>query len=569
MNMPRPLRFTMSMAVLALLPLAAAAQPAHLPQPVHRRVAAAPDPGVIASSELELATDWTALNAALTRLRSASTVSSAQKAQADRLRAEATQLQDAGHGGEAQRAMRHAAVLLSGATWDANAEYAASLDLQLPVLVADTAVPLTARLTQRFAADPPAAPLRIELVLVGSDGSTRLSFGFDVPARDLVAEPLALDLDVRGLATGRYTVRALLQSDATELGRYARPLLLVSGLGERAAAAEAALAGDNRSSTLLATVRYPYELARALNGWRRSLPPDLDLEGALQRSDQLLGQLRAGQDAATRAVGDQQRAYWSAASGEYLPYRLYVPSNWDRRQPLAVALVLHGEGEAPGAWLTALQAERIRAVADKAQVILLFPSGVRPDLAFGANVGRRGTERGDLRFDLRADARALSEQDAMAVLDQVLAEYGADARRVYLFGSGNGGAGVWHLAERYPGRFAALAPCSSTLDLSGYDFSRLAGVPVRIVSGARDNDFRREQARSALSRLRALRGGIVSAYEVGNAMHPDACYAKAADLLSGFARLPVKTTAARAAAAARSDADASPPAAARAAPGSR
>lgn len=548
--MPRPAHVPTFVAVLALLLWAPA-------EAAHRRVAAAPDPGVIASSELEQATDWNALNAALTRLRAASTVSSAQKAQADRMRAEAVTSQSTGHGGEAQRQIRHAAALLSGTNWDANAQYAASLDLQLPALIADTALPLTARVTQRFAADPPAAPLRLELVLVAADGTTRLSSGFDLPARDLVAEPLHLDLDVRGLAAGRYQLRAVLQSESAMLGSYARPLLLVPRLAERAAAVESALATGNWSTTLQATVRYPYELARAINGWRRALPADMDLDGALLRSDQLLAQLRDGQDAATRAVGYQERAYWSAASGEYLPYSLFVPANWDHSQALSVALVLHGEGEAMASWLVSAQADKLRALADKYQLMLVFPSGVRPDLAFGANVGRRSTERGDLRYDLQVDARNLSEQDAIAVLDQVLSEYGANHRRVFLLGSGNGGAGVWHLAERYPERFAALAPCSATLDLSDYDFSRLSGLPVRIVSGARDNDFRREQARTALSRLRAVRGGNVSAYEVANAAHPDACLAKAADLLSSFSRTATRATAVRAADAARSGGGAS------------
>ncbi len=43
----------------------------------------------------------------------------------------------------------------------------------------------------------------------------------------------------------------------------------------------------------------------------------------------------------------------------------------------------------------------------------------------------------------------------MNALAQMIEEFSADARRVYLIGVSMGGYGVWHFASHYPGKFAA------------------------------------------------------------------------------------------------------------------
>ncbi len=45
---------------------------------------------------------------------------------------------------------------------------------------------------------------------------------------------------------------------------------------------------------------------------------------------------------------------------------------------------------------------------------------------------------------------------AMAALAEATKEFHGDTHRIYLTGLSMGGFGAWHLAEKYPGRFAAL-----------------------------------------------------------------------------------------------------------------
>jgi predicted peptidase len=50
---------------------------------------------------------------------------------------------------------------------------------------------------------------------------------------------------------------------------------------------------------------------------------------------------------------------------------------------------------------------------------------------------------------------------AMELLDAVQKEYRVDPKRIYLTGVSSGGVGVWELAGRFPGRWAAIVPVSS------------------------------------------------------------------------------------------------------------
>jgi predicted peptidase len=45
---------------------------------------------------------------------------------------------------------------------------------------------------------------------------------------------------------------------------------------------------------------------------------------------------------------------------------------------------------------------------------------------------------------------------AMTALQEAIKEFHGDAQRTYLTGISMGAFGAWHLAEKYPGRFAAL-----------------------------------------------------------------------------------------------------------------
>ena len=70
------------------------------------------------------------------------------------------------------------------------------------------------------------------------------------------------------------------------------------------------------------------------------------------------------------------------------------------------------------------------------------------------------------------------------LLDDIVAKYDVDTKRIYLTGLSMGGYGTWSLASAYPERFAAIVPiCGGG---KRYMANRLKDVPVWAFHGAKD-----------------------------------------------------------------------------------
>ena len=96
------------------------------------------------------------------------------------------------------------------------------------------------------------------------------------------------------------------------------------------------------------------------------------------------------------------------------------------------------------------------------------------------------------------------EAEVMGLLDDVLARYRGDPKRVYLTGLSVGGTGTWYLAWKHPGRFAAIAP------IAGYGHPKMASMlaqaklPIWHFSGGRDTTVPLEYIYPLLNELEAL-----------------------------------------------------------------
>ena len=539
-------------ALLVAGPAAAQpAPPAGGPDPADRSAAAL--------RAVELAQDPEQLAAAVAQLRLVSTEAAAPKAQADRLLSESQQQLAAGHGGEARRALAHAAAILAGAPFGAAEEYAASLALDPAALVVDTDAPLPAVVTQRYRIDwsggaPPS--LRVGNEPVAEGAAPRLLWSTELPLRDLAGEPLGVELDLRGLPAGAYRLRAELLDHGQRVRAWAVPIALVEHLARDAAALGARLDAISDHDAAVASARYPFDLARAVNGWRRRLPADFDFTVAIARSRELVAALERGADPLQRATGEQRRAYASEAAGEILPYRLYVPERWDGRRALPLLVLLHGDGEAPGDFFQGARRAALLKLAAQYQFIVVAPSGYRAQAAFGS-AATRLLERAGTRPGIAPGmAGALAERDVLDVTERVATEYGVDRRRIYLYGIGSGGSGAWFLGARDGAAFAALASCGTVPPVG--DAGALKEVPALAVIGGRDPDLRRQAVREAVQQLRALRLPV-SRLEIGGQSSADACGAPPPAVFAFLARIQKRLSAAGGAgAAARSSADAPP-----------
>lgn len=89
--------------------------------------------------------------------------------------------------------------------------------------------------------------------------------------------------------------------------------------------------------------------------------------------------------------------------------------------------------------------------------------------------------------------------------DEVTAKYRVDKNRVYLTGMSLGGEGTWHLAAKYPDRFAAIAPITGFTSRTTFidkNLKNLAGLPVWAFHGERDLVVPVEETRRMIEQLK-------------------------------------------------------------------
>jgi predicted peptidase len=120
-------------------------------------------------------------------------------------------------------------------------------------------------------------------------------------------------------------------------------------------------------------------------------------------------------------------------------YQVFVPSNYDPHKKWPVVLFLHGSGErgTDGLLPTEVGLGRaIRYMGADFPFIVVFPQ-CRHN-----------------KFWNDAEMQTV----ALTALDQTIREFHGDPQRIYLTGTSMGGYGVWEIAARTPGKFAAYVP---------------------------------------------------------------------------------------------------------------
>lgn len=146
---------------------------------------------------------------------------------------------------------------------------------------------------------------------------------------------------------------------------------------------------------------------------------------------------------------------FEARSLDGMPYRLFVPSNYDpnRRHPLILSL--HGAGERG--------TDNEKQVRGSADLAMLFTSEaaqarhpalvVAPQCPEGQQWVQWSWSRGS--YDLAAVPQSEAITKALAILAEVQKQYAIDEDRVYVVGLSMGGFGAWDLMLRHADKWAA------------------------------------------------------------------------------------------------------------------
>ncbi len=118
-------------------------------------------------------------------------------------------------------------------------------------------------------------------------------------------------------------------------------------------------------------------------------------------------------------------------------YQVFVPEDWTPHRKWPVILALHGAGERGSDGLLETDVgigTAIRTDRSDIEAIVVMPQCTK-------NLWWILPPMDDL---------------AMAALAEATKEFHGDTHRTYLTGLSMGGYGTWHLAQKYPGKFAAL-----------------------------------------------------------------------------------------------------------------
>jgi poly(3-hydroxybutyrate) depolymerase len=416
-----------------------------------------------------------------------------------------------GRTGEARRLLAKGMALLAGTPWTEQLEYARSLVLRTDRTIADSSKPFVARLEQIYGPSlalprslaarasldrrPQAAPRGGAAPAASgqpSDAVVRTFGPFEPVARDLRDTPFVMELDLAGIEDGTYRLRVDVLDGEQVLGSTTLVMAAFKGLDERLA--RLASGAASVPEAVRADVLSPVDIVRNVNLSRISLGA-LELGSQLAGAEAVLAAAKSGRDPFAGRTGDITRHYVFEPSGEILPYRLYVPTGYDKTRPLPLIVALHGLGANEGSFFESY-GKRLPLLAEQHGYIVVAPLGYRPDGFYGWGVGEPPADLAARQLQER------SEQDVMEVLARVRKDYRIDPSRIYLMGHSMGAIGTWRLAAKYPDIWAAVAPISGSGAVTTVE--KMQGIPQIVVHGDKDPTVPVTGSRTMVAEMKRL-----------------------------------------------------------------
>jgi polyhydroxybutyrate depolymerase len=191
-------------------------------------------------------------------------------------------------------------------------------------------------------------------------------------------------------------------------------------------------------------------------------------------------QAAPGRDARPASPGD--RDFVLKVGGLDRRYTVHVPPSYDGKKPVPMVVMLHGGG---GTSRAAAFETGWGTKADQAGFLAVFPNAMPPDPTKPGSFARNpqlwndGSERfyhGQNKVD---DVGFLN-----AMLDDLLARFAVDRRRVFVTGFSNGASMAFRVGAGLSGRIAAVAPVAGACWIEPGKLER--PVPMCYITGTAD-----------------------------------------------------------------------------------
>jgi predicted peptidase len=177
-----------------------------------------------------------------------------------------------------------------------------------------------------------------------------------------------------------------------------------------------------------------------------------------------------------------------------IPYRLFVPADYDPEQSYPLVLFLHGAGERG-------TDNRLQLTGQTAPLVFVRPENqaqwpcfmLAPQCPPGGNWA-----------NLVQEQPATPMRLALESITDLMNEFNIDPDRLYITGLSMGGFGTWDTITRYPGLFAAAVPIAGGGDVSlAY---RCAQTPIWAFHGDADRTVPVERTREMIAAVIAAGG---------------------------------------------------------------
>lgn len=435
-----------------------------------------------------------------------------QKKEAERLGQEATRATRAGKFGEALDDYAHGIAVMHAVDWTPDVEYASALRGKLDHALVDggKATQVAVSLAALYPAGRSAqAKLSATVVLmqmpayVASVMPTAASPGKEIATlatRVAVdgASGLATKVTIPADAKGDYTLEVRLAEADGSVPEGVRNVFVkalplhLEPLAADAAKLRESLEKATKGNPAIPTAEYTLALYERAD--RGEVNPRMyNFRREFAAAQGVVDAVIAGRDPFAGKNGDWHRAYRSNVDQTLQPYRLYVPSNYDRAKATPLIVALHGMGGDENSMFDSYGKE-LPADAEKAGFLVAAPKG-----------------RGQASM-----YRGTAEQDVLDVLAEVERTYNVDKNRVYLMGHSMGGFGTWSVAMAHPELFAALGPISGGGDTNG--MVKIKDIPQYVTHGDDDRTVNVNQSRTMVEAGRKA-GAQITYVEVPGGSH--------------------------------------------------
>ena len=207
------------------------------------------------------------------------------------------------------------------------------------------------------------------------------------------------------------------------------------------------------------------------------------------------------------------------SKGTVIPYRYYVPENYDANKKYPVLLYMHGNGSRGSdneIQLTTNGAALNTKIYNSDYECIM----IAPQCPSGSEWVANGTYPGSSGFISRKEmGKHLSA--AKELFDKLISEYSVDMNRLYVTGSSNGGGATWELIYRFPDLFAAAVPLAGTGSSDGADeyAKGLGSTKIWTFHGDADATLSVNGTRSVVRAIEALDKDKVKYTEYKDADH--------------------------------------------------